>query len=58
MLDSFLKTYIVYRILLTIHVTIAFVEKRFLKLKLIKAYLRSTMSQGRLTGLTILSIEK
>ena len=58
MLDSFLKTYIVYRILLTIHVTIAFAERRFLKLKLIKSYLRSTMSKGRLTRLTILSIEK
>ena len=58
MLDSFLKTYIVYRILLTIHVTIAFAERCFLKLKLIKSYLRSTMSKGRLIGLTILSIEK
>ena len=58
MLDSFLKTYIVYRILLTIYVTIAFAERRFLKLKLIKSYLRSTMSKGRLTGLTILSIDK
>ena len=58
MLDSFLKTYIVYRILLTIYVTIAFAERLFLKLKLIKSYLRSTMSKGRLTGLTILSIDK
>ena len=58
MLDSFLKTYIVYRILLTIHVTIAFAERHFLKLKLIKSYLKSTMSKERLTELTILSIEK
>ena len=58
MLDSFLNTYIVYRILLTIHVTIAFAERHFLILKLIKSYLRSTMSKERLTGLTILSIEK
>ena len=56
MLDSFLKTYIVYRILLTIYVTIAFAERRFLKLKLIKSYLRSTMSQQRLSRSTILSI--
>ena len=41
-------------------VTIAFAERIFLKLKLklIKSYLRSTMSKERLTGLTILSIEK
>ena len=54
MLDSFLNTYIVYRILLTIHVTIAFAERHFLKLKLIKSYLRSTMSQQRLSRSTII----
>jgi hypothetical protein len=43
---------------LTILVTIAFAERSFLKLKLIKSYLRSTMSQERLNGLAILSIEK
>jgi hypothetical protein len=43
---------------LTIHVTVAFAEKSFSKLKLIKSYLRSTMSQERLNGLDILLIEK
>ena len=40
-------------------VTIASAERIFLKLKLklIKSYLRSTMSQERLSGLSILSIE-
>jgi hypothetical protein len=56
--DSFPNACIAYRILLTIHVTIASAENSFSKLKLIKSYLRSTMSQERLNGLAILSIEK
>ena len=43
-LDYFPNAYIVYRILLTIHVTVASVERKFSKLKLIKSYLRFTMS--------------
>ena len=42
----------------TIPVTVAFAERSFSKLKLIKSYLRSTMSQEKLSGLAILSIEK
>jgi hypothetical protein len=54
-----LKAYMAYRILLTVLVTVAYVERSFSKLKLIKSFhLRSTMSQERLNGLTILSIEK
>ncbi|XP_070040246.1 uncharacterized protein [Nicotiana tomentosiformis] len=57
-LDSFPNAYIAYRIMLTISVTVASPERSFSKLKLIKSYLRSTMSQERLNGLAILSIEK
>lgn len=42
---------------LTIPVTVASADRSFSKLKLIKNYLRSSMSQDRLTGLAILSIE-
>ncbi len=44
------------RIALTLPVTVAQAERSFSKLKLIKSYLRSTMSQERLTGLSIISI--
>jgi hypothetical protein len=43
---------------LTIPVTVASAERSFSKLKLIKSYIRSTMSQERLNRLVILSIEK
>ncbi|KAI2661980.1 Zinc finger MYM-type protein 1 [Labeo rohita] len=44
------------RIALTLPVTVAQAERSFSKLKLIKTYLRSTMSQERLTGLAVISI--
>ena len=44
MLNSFPNTCIAYRILFTIPVTVASAEKSLSKLKLIKLYLRSTMS--------------
>jgi hypothetical protein len=56
-LDYFPNACIAYRIIL-IHVTVASTEKSFSKLKLIKSYLRSTISQERLNGLVILSIKK
>ena len=57
MLDSFPNTCIAYRILLIIPITIASAERSVSKLKLIKSYLRSTMSQKKLSRLAILSIE-
>lgn len=42
---------------LTIPVTVATAERSFSKLKLIKSYLRSTMTQDRLSNLAFLSIE-
>ena len=57
-LKSFPNAYIAFRKLLTILVTVASAERSFSKLKLIKFYLRSTMSQEKLNGLTILLIEK
>ncbi|GFX22099.1 uncharacterized protein TNCV_3054551 [Trichonephila clavipes] len=43
--------------MLKVPVTTASVERSFSKLKLIKTYLRSTMSQERLSALSVLSIE-
>ncbi|KAL9299582.1 putative HAT dimerization domain-containing protein [Arabidopsis thaliana] len=50
------NTWIAYRILLTIPVSVALAERTFSKLKLIKKYLRSTMSQERLNGLALISV--
>ncbi|EEE50964.1 hypothetical protein OsJ_31531 [Oryza sativa Japonica Group] len=55
--DCFPNATIAYRILLTIPVTIASAEWSFSKLKLLKSYLRSTMSQERLNGLAIIALE-
>lgn len=45
------------RIFCTLPVTVAGGERAFSKLKLVKNYLRSTMSQDRLNSLAILSVE-
>lgn len=47
-----------YRVLLTIMVAVTSEEIRFLKQKLLKFYLRSTMSQERLNELAIMTTEK
>ncbi|GKB16589.1 zinc finger MYM-type protein 1-like protein [Tanacetum coccineum] len=55
--DCYPNAIIAYRVLLTISVTVASAERSFSKLKLIKSYLRSSMSQERLNGLTLIAIE-
>ncbi|KAK8357619.1 hypothetical protein V6Z11_A05G432700 [Gossypium hirsutum] len=57
-IDCYLNLLIAYRIFLTVLVIVASSEKKNSKLKLIKTYLRLSMSQEQLNGLTILSIEK
>lgn len=54
---TFPNSEIALRLLLTIPVTVASGERSFSKLKIIKNYLRTTMSQDRLCGLALLSIE-
>ena len=46
------------KLLLTIPVSVASAERSFSKLKIIKNYHRSTMTQDRLNDLAIISIEK
>lgn len=57
-LDIYPNMSIALRLPLTLPVTVASGDRSFLKLKLIKTYLRSTMSQERLSALTVLSIEQ
>ena len=54
---GFQTVWVAYRILLTIPVTVASAEKSFSKLKLVKTYFQTTMSQERLSGLAMISIE-
>ena len=56
--DCYPNVSVAYRILLTVPVTVASAERCFSKLKLLKNYLRSTMSQERLNGLAIYIIER
>jgi hypothetical protein len=56
--DCYPNVTVAYRILLTVHVIVASAEKSFSKLKLLKNYLISTMSQESLNGLAMCSIEK
>ncbi|XP_042396901.1 zinc finger MYM-type protein 1-like [Zingiber officinale] len=56
-MNCFPNSFIAYRILLTIPVTVASAERSFSKLKLLKSCLRSTMTQTRLNALAMISIE-
>ena len=55
--DCYPNVSIAYRILLTIHVTVASAERSFSKLKILRNCLRSSMLQDRLNGLAMCSIE-
>ena len=57
-LDLYGNLSIALRLLLTLPVTVASGERSFSALKLLKTYLRSTMSQDRLSGLALISIER
>lgn len=57
-LDLYPNMSIALRLMLTLPVTVASSERSFSKLKLIQTYLRSTMSQERLSALAVLSIEQ
>ena len=56
--DCYPNISIAYRILFTVPVTVASAERIFSKLKLLRNYMRSTMSQEKLNSLAILCIEK
>ncbi|XP_024984170.1 zinc finger MYM-type protein 1-like [Cynara cardunculus var. scolymus] len=56
-MDVFPHVLLAYRILLTVPVTVASAERSFSKLKVLKSYLRSTMSREKLNELAILSLE-
>ncbi len=55
--DTFVNLNSAVRILLTISVSVASCERSFSKLKMVKTYLRSTMSQQRLKYLALMSVE-
>ncbi len=57
-LYSFPNACITYKILLTIHFTVAYTELSFLKIKIDNIYLRSTISQEKLSEFDIISIKK
>ena len=56
--DCYPNVSVAYRILLTVYVIVALTKRSFSKLKLLKNYLRSTMSQERLNGLAMCTIER
>lgn len=55
--DNLPNLWVALRIMMTIPVTTASCERSFSKLKLIKTYLWSTMTEERLNNLVIISIE-
>ena len=58
LVECFPNLYVALHTFLTILVAVATAEQSFSKLKLIKTFLRSTMTQSRLSSLAVLSIER
>lgn len=58
LINTFPNVFVSLRILLTLPISVASGERSFSKLKLIKNYLRSSISQERLCDLATISIEK
>ena len=58
MCDIYPNLVTLYKLYLTIPISSAAAERSFSRLKLIKSYLRSTMSEDRLSGLAIINIER
>uniref|UniRef100_A0A453AZZ7 HAT C-terminal dimerisation domain-containing protein n=1 Tax=Aegilops tauschii subsp. strangulata TaxID=200361 RepID=A0A453AZZ7_AEGTS len=56
--DCYPNISIAYRILFTVPVTVASAERSFSNLKLLKNYLRSTITQDKLNGLATICIEE
>nr|CAH7729637.1 unnamed protein product [Callosobruchus chinensis] len=56
--ENFPNLYVALRILLTLPVSVVSGKRSFSKLKIIKSYLRSSMTQERLVGLATISIEQ
>ena len=56
--EIFPNLWVALRVAATAPVTVASAERSFSKLKLIKNYLRSTMTQDRLNGLAMMSINR
>lgn len=57
-LNNVIPMTILYVILGTIAISSATVERSFVRLKLVKSYLRSTISEERSTSLALMSIER
>jgi hypothetical protein len=57
-MDCYPNASISYQILFIVPLTVAYAERSFSNLKLLKNYLRSPMSQERLNGLVTVCIEK
>jgi hypothetical protein len=56
--SSFHDVFTLFLIFLSIPVTVASAERSFSKLKLIKNYLKNSISEDRLTNIAILNIER